>query len=205
MPKKNTPHARPLRDDSDRREQFIELLRTGTVGPVEAARRASPHLADSSNPQAGYSAFRKLREVDPRFAAEWDAALEEGKAKLLAQLQELALRWVVEPAQRPVFSKGELVGHYEDRNAAVKVLLRMLAKLDPEWAERRQTEHKGRVEHAHAHLHGSIQSGFVVTGEVLDLLPTDRQELLLGLMQEIHEAQQRKETEHVGLPGTTDS
>ncbi|MEM8835107.1 MAG: hypothetical protein AAGD00_04725 [Planctomycetota bacterium] len=191
MPQEGTPHAPPLREDHERREAFLTALRTGLVGPVEAARRASPHLAESTNEQAGYSAFRRLRENDPRFAAEWDRALVEGREMLQAQLQELALDWVVNPSRRPVFEDGKVVGWVEDRNAAAKVLLRMLAKIDPTWSERRQLEHSGGVNHDHRHVHAHVEvdsaSTLKIDASHLHLLGEEKADQLVALVAELRE------------------
>ncbi|MEM9167460.1 MAG: hypothetical protein AAGB48_10630 [Planctomycetota bacterium] len=188
MSKRGTKHSKPLAQDPERQKEFLDYLASGAVGPIEAARRASPHLQASRDGQPGYSVFRRLREVDPRFAAAWDQALEQGRARMIAELEELAIERIRNPSKKPVFSKGELVGWAQDLNAATKLHLRYLARLDAAWAERRSTEVTGRVEHAHAHIHAEFDpNSLVIDVTKLGLLTPERADLLIELVGELRD------------------
>lgn len=186
MPKspKSVQHAPPLREDPERQEAFLQALRDGAIGPIEAARRASPHCI---GPEGGYHTFRRLREEDPRFAAAWDEALEEGKARMKAELQELAIDRIKNPPKRPVYSNGEVVGWTEDVNAATKLHLRFLSKLDPEWSERRQHTHDGKVDHDVSVRAVRDPNVVEINARDFALLGEEKADQLLGLVAELRE------------------
>ena len=184
MPKAGIQHAKPLREDPERQESFLDALRNGAVGPIEAARRASPHC---TGPEGGYHTFRRLREEDPRFAIAWDQALAEGKARMESELTELAIERIRNPPKRPVYSNGDVVGWTEDVNSATKLHLRFLSKLNADWSERRQHEHAGKVDHDVSVRAIEDPNVKKIHARDFSLLPPERADLLLDLIQEIDE------------------
>lgn len=191
-------HRPPLREDHERREAFLAELRTGTCGAIEAARRVSPHC---SSRQGAYSAFANLRKADPRFAKEWDAALQEGRDMLLSELEETAIRWVREPPRKPVYEDGKLAGWVEDRNSASKVLLRYLSRLSTEWSERRSVEHAGQVDHRHAHLHLTGNPDAIsIDARDLELLGDEKAQQLLDLVEELRQRVDSQQTDESPTP-----
>lgn len=180
---RNTRSGIPLGEDPERRETFLRYLANGK--PVaEAARLASPHLDVAKDGRAGLSTFRHHRDRDPRFADAWDQAVEEGKAKRLAELESLAFDRIKNPPKRPVLNRdGEIVGEVADINAATKIHLRALAMLDHRWADKSRVSHEGRVEHAHAHIHAETRRNSVVIDmDDLRLLDEEDQDRLIGLV-----------------------
>ena len=171
MPKGRSAHQ-PM--TPERRRQFLETLRT-TGSVVEAARVATPR---GTGRQAGYSTFRRLREVDPSWAEEVADALAEAQA----QLETVLLDRILHPPKRPVYVGGKIIGWVEDRNSSDKLLLRSLQRLDPSWADRRHHDVTGQVLHEHAHRHE-----FALRAEHIDLLAPAEQGVFLALVAKIYE------------------
>ncbi len=159
-----------------RRRIFIETLQaTGSM--CAAARAATPW---SRGEKGGLESCRDLMRRDPTFALE----VEEARDAALGRVEAEIVRRAVEGVQRPIFQKGELVGHepvYSDH-----LLLRLAQRLDPSsWTDRQKVEHSGRVEHAAVMLQ-------VTAGDIL-LLPEEKQEVLVTLLSEIGELKHGKE------------
>jgi len=70
--------------------------------------RLEPNVTKAAR-AAGYApaTLRRLRERDPGFGAEWDEALDEGIEALEAEAHRRAKDGVL----RPIYQKGDLVGH----------------------------------------------------------------------------------------------
>lgn len=189
---------RALVEDAERQALFLEGLRK-TGSPVAAARAASPHLQQSRARHRGYSAFRRLRLVDPEFAEAWDAAMDEFRADLEVEV----LRRALEVPKRPVLNKdGKIVAEVEDRNSADRVLLRLMARHDPSWAERRELtgtiEHSGGVNVSHW-----LNSPHSVTidADDIDLLDESQRVALLDALQTIEQGRQERDERARALPG----
>jgi len=119
--------VRHMRIDENRRRIYLDRLAMGD-SPVSAARAASPHCIGND---FGLGGFRELAKRDPEFAAQVAAAKEAA----LADVEDEIRRRAMNPPLRPVWHKGQLVGHYEERLSSDKLLLRLAEKLDPEhWA-----------------------------------------------------------------------
>jgi hypothetical protein len=137
-----------------RKRAFIAALRrTGSIRA--AARLATPGSATTHGP---HTTFRDAIRRDPAFGAAVQDALDDA----LGSLEAEAMRRAVEGYQRPVYQKGELVGHetvYSDN-----MLLTLLRARAPEtFSERRDVHVSGAV----SHMHG------VVTIAASDLLLLD--------------------------------
>lgn len=117
----------PLSDQ--RKELFLsELSKHGIVS--RAAEAASPHLA---NPSSATAFFYAQRKKDPQFAAAWEAAKQDA----LSRIEHEIYRRGQVGYQKPVYQKGELVGHITEFSDA---LLTMRAKaLMPKYQDRSHT------------------------------------------------------------------
>lgn len=153
-----------------RKATFLKVLAETGSAPA-AARAASPH---ATGKRAAVRTFTDLRDRDPEFAAAWEDAM----ATALGRVENEIMRRAMEPTQRPIFSKGELVGHenvYDN-----KLLLAVARKLNPdEWSEKRQVTLDGSVDHTHRHGH------IYLTMSDVHLLAPDRADQLLDLLGEI--------------------
>ena len=126
-----------------RKRAFLAALRqTGSLRA--AARRATPGNSTAHGP---HTTFRDAIRRDPEFAAAVQEALDDA----LGSLEAEAMRRAVEGYQRPVYQKGQLVGHetvYSDN-----MLLTLLRARAPEtFSERRDVHVSGAV----SHLHGAL-------------------------------------------------
>jgi hypothetical protein len=172
-----------LRVDDERKRVFLkELARTGSE--VAAARKASPH---AKGVNGGVSSFDRARNQDPEFAA----ACEVAKQHALAGIETEIYRRAMEPARRPVWHRGELVGYAEDRNSSDKLLLRIAERLDSTWSQRSIIDQKVEV-----------------TGKILNIRPEDilllaqpKQVVLIDLLREIADARGEGSNELSTLPG----
>ncbi|RNE91427.1 hypothetical protein EBL85_13610 [Marichromatium sp. AB32] len=169
----------------ERKEIFLrELRRHGII--LAAARAASP-ATDSRT--ACVSSFYWTRNRDPEFAAEWDTALAEASADVELEIHRRA----VEGYEEPVYQKGELVGtitRYSDR------LLELRAKgLMPDRyaVERKDVRVQGKIEHDHQHKAVLLE----LRPEDVILLPEDKRETLLELLEEIAEAKGDEPVPHL--------
>lgn len=168
-----------------RKRTFLRVLsETGSV--PAAARAASPH---SKGLRAASSTFHQERARNPEFAQAWAEAEEAALARVEAEIMRRAMT----PTRRPVFSKGELVGHTEEYDN--RLLVTLARRLNPEaWSERSRVEHSGTVEHQHAHRHTVVS----LSADDLWLLPDDRRDALLGLLGELADA--REAADRLALP-----
>ncbi|MBB5212617.1 hypothetical protein [Microbulbifer hydrolyticus] len=164
----------------ERKNIFLsELRRHGIVR--RAAKAASPH-ADGTH--FASASFYKLRARDHEFAAAWDDAQELAAAEVEYEIHRRA----VEGYEEPVYQRGELVGtitKYSDR------LLELRAKgLMPERyaIERRDMRIQGQVGHEHQHYHHHSAVLLELRPEDIILLPEEKRETLLGLLNELAEA-----------------
>ena len=148
-----------------RKRAFLKALEETGSAPA-AARAASPHSTGKRN---CINTFRDARDRDPEFAAAW----EEAVSRALGRVENEITRRAMTPTQRPIFSKGELVGHEDVYDN--KLLLALARKLNPdEWSEKRQVEMKGSVDHRHGHI-------YLTMSDVHLLSPSKAEQLLLLL------------------------
>lgn len=157
--------------DERRKETFLAVLaETGSMAAAAAA--ATPH---GYGPRQGYATFYQLIKRDPEFAA----AVEEAKNAALGHVEAEIRRRAFTPTKRPVFSKGELVGEFEDHRDANQLLLRLAERLDPSsWAQNKKVQVDGKI----AHTHTAVAS---LTLEHLDLLDEGERNLLIDLLDKI--------------------
>ena len=143
--------GRHLPIDADRRRIFLDHLAKG-ASLVTAARAASPHCTGHD---FGLGGFTALARRDPEFAAE----MEQAQLAALGEVEDEIRRRAMNPPTRPVWHKGELVGHYEDRSSSDRLLVRLAERLDPDhWAP--QSKIKSEVD-------------VVVRGAMLAIQPHD--------------------------------
>lgn len=179
-----TPQKYPrARLTEARKRTFLRVL-SETGSAAAAARAASPH---SKGDRACASTFREERQRDPIFAQ----ACADAEEAALGRVEEEVMRRAMTPTQRPIFSKGEVVGYtaeYDNR-----LLVSLARRLNPEgWADRRQVEHTGSIDHAHRHAVVELKA------EDMWLLPEEQRESLLALLGELADAKER------ALPAPTD-
>ncbi len=168
---------RPL--TKNRKKKFLEVL--AETGSMTAAARASSGV-HIKGPHYGLQTFYDEMRRDPNFAY----AVELAKTEALGKVEAEIMRRGVEGYLRPIFQKGELVGHepvYSDN-----LLLRLAERLHPqEWSKREKHEHSGMVPH---------QNGFVMLEIIPDdvlLLQPKAQNQLVTLLQQIRSVKQSKD------------
>ena len=151
-----------------RKEAFLTALRT-TGSLRAAARLASPGSRSSEGP---HSTFRMAMQRDPEFAAAAQAALDDA----IGHLEAEAMRRAVNGYQRPIYQKGELVGHetvYSDN-----MLLTLLrARVPDVYSERRSVHVSGGVDHAHCVL--------TINADDLLLLTEADRAMLVGVLEKL--------------------
>lgn len=162
--------ANPVTEE--RKAAFLRVLSI-TGSSVAAAEAATPWQTGG---RGGVQSFYDERDRDPEFADAWKRA----EAAALARVEQEITRRAMTPERRPIFSKGEYVGEqltYDNR-----LLLRLAARLNPEWSERRQVEVTSQVQHNH----------IVVSLEARDvlLLPAEQRSVFMDLLQTIATAKE---------------
>ena len=80
------------------------------------------------------------RESDPEFAAAWDAALETAWDALETE----AVRRATEGVQKPVYQRGELVGHVTEHSDYLMGIL-LKGNRPTKYGAKLQVEHAGGV------------------------------------------------------------
>ncbi len=158
----------------ERKVTFLRVLSI-TGSTLAAAEAATPWQTGG---KGGIQSFYTERDRDPEFADAWKRA----EAAALARVEQEISRRAMTPERRPIFSKGEYVG--EQLTYDNKLLLRLAARLNPEWSERRQVEHSGAVQHQHGHVVVSLQAADVL------LLPAEQRQTFMSLLQTIADAKQ---------------
>lgn len=162
MPAPSSKH--PL--SAERRAIFLATLREcGSWS--EACARATPHSSAADRP--GHGAWRDLRNRDPLFASEVEAARSEFLGRVEAEIARRAL---------------------DPQAADSRLLLRLASRLDASWSEVRKTELSGRLEHS-ALGHDPRQLTLSVD-DVL-LLDESEREQLVGLIERIRELRAAQE------------
>ena len=166
-----------LRLEHDEQRKAIFLKTLAATGSVAAAcQAASPH---SDSERHSKSTFFELRRRSPEFAAAWDEAIHAA----LGVVESEIFRRAMHPAVSPVTDRaGNVVGVREDRMSADRLLVKIAARLDDSWVERRHSEHvvSGSISH-HA---------YALDAALVARLPRERQLLLLGLIDELADLQQ---------------
>lgn len=125
----------PLRTDEKRQERFLEALaETGSL--IESARRASPHSEHGC-----VSTFKSFMRDDPTFAAKVQESLDAFRDSLI----RAAVQRGRDGVDRPIFQKGELVGH--ERQYSDNLLLAELRKHFPsDYSEKHQHDHRVMIQ-----------------------------------------------------------
>lgn len=177
--------------DAERRATYLKVL-AETGSHVEAARCATPHGESAGKP--GYTAFLRLRRIDPEFAQQCDDA----RATALAAIESEIKRRAFDPPRKPVYDDGRVVGWVEDRRSSDNLLLRLAERIDPDWAQKRSHEVTGKIDHTHAPAANPY--AFSLTPDNIALLPPDRRALLVDLLGEISEAMEQRTAGRPALP-----
>ncbi|MBW7057845.1 hypothetical protein KY389_14365 [Paracoccus bogoriensis] len=159
-----------------RRKTFLRALaETGSY--AAAAKAATPY---SSNRSAAVSTFRRLRAIDPEFAAACDEAIQTALGKVESTIWDRAINGT----QRPVVSGGQIVGY--ETVVDNKLLLSLARRLDPEaWSETRKVEHSGQIDSR------SVSFQVTLAPEDIYLLKEEKRALLLGLLEDIAQAKEK--------------
>lgn len=118
-----SPRARAGRFTTAMKRAFIEVL-CETANVAAAARAA----------QVGRATVYEHRARDEEFRKAWDLALEEGADMLEAE----ARRRAVHGTDRPVYHRGECVGHVREYSDALLTTL-LKANLPEKYKERSET------------------------------------------------------------------
>lgn len=163
----------------ERKDLFLEAL-AATGSPTAAAEAATPW---SKSSHGGLSSFKDERKRDPKFADDWQRAVEAAVGKIETEVTRRAFT----PTRRPVYSKGELKEYVEEYDN--RLLVTLARKMNPDqWIERRQIEHSGTVDHRHSHGH------IVVSLEARDvlLLPEDERDQFMTMLRNIADAKEEQ-------------
>jgi hypothetical protein len=166
-----------------RRATFLRVLAaTGSVHAAATAATPNPKSSARKGHTPGLSTFQQIRTRDPRFAAEWDKAV----AIAIGRVETEVMRRAMTPTRRPVFSKGELVGHTDEYDN--RLLVALARRLNPDdWSDRSKVEHSGVVEHRLAP--GSV----VLAPDDIQLLPAAQREVFYQLLEVMVLRKQRAE------------
>lgn len=171
----------PLRKDPERQECFIESIRaTGSI--IESARRASP-----ASEKGAVSTFRGFMRDSPEFAARVQEALDDFRDSLVRE----AVRRGRDGVDRPIYQKGQLVGH--ERVFSDHLLTLELKKHHEGYRERTQHDHRVTIQPS-----GAWQIGT----DDLAALNQEQRDQLRGIMTTIREhrgelqAIERQQIEH---------
>lgn len=142
----NKVGATRLEMTEERREVFIQALRTNGGNVTAAAATASPNSLSKSNP--GYSSFRALMAREPEFASQVQETMDHVRDDVFAEIYRRAMKGV----QEPIVQKGEQAVMADGTPAWItrhdnRLLLRLASRLDPAWSEKVSHEHSGTVQH----------------------------------------------------------
>ena len=167
----------PMKLTNGRKQAFLAALRaTGSIRA--AARRASPGSKSKEGP---HSTFRMALQRDAAFAT----AAQEAMDDALGSLEAEAMRRAVEGYQRPIYQRGQLVGHetvYSDN-----MLLTLLRARAPDaYSDRRDVHVTGSISHVHG----------VLTIDAADLLLLDAadRDVLVGILDRLATAKGEGQT-----------
>jgi hypothetical protein len=139
----------------ERKEAFLAAYElSGNF--AAAAAIASPNSMAAPRSKPGTASFKALVARDAHFAV----AVEEAKERVVARVYDEIYRRAMEGTETSVFQKGLRAKDHDGSPASIrhydnKLLLRLAAKLDPDWSETKNIQH-------------SIANSAAVT-----LLPTD--------------------------------
>ena len=157
----------PLRSDRSRQLRFLARLRE-TGNYREAARHASPHSEHGC-----VSSFKSFARDSAFFAAEIGEALADFRESLVAE----AVRRGRDGYDRPVYQRGELVGH--ERVFSDHLLTLELKKHHSEYREKVQHDHRVRIE---------PMGSWAISVDDLQALSAEQREQLRGIMVTIRNA-----------------
>jgi len=155
-PAKGRPEM-PLRSDPERQQRFLDCLeQTGSL--IESARRASPHS------EAGaMSSFRSFMRDSAEFSAKVSEALEVFRDSLVRE----AIRRGRDGVDRPIYQKGQLVGH--ERVFSDHLLTLELKKHHEGYRERTQHDHRVTIQPSGAWAISLEDLGYLSDAEKADL------------------------------------
>lgn len=173
----------PLRKDPERQRVFLETLEsTGSL--IEAARQASPH-----SEKGAYSTFKCYARDNPEFAAKIGEALDSFRDSLVRE----AVRRGRDGTSRPIYQRGELVGHeqvYSDH----LLTLELKKHFRGDYAEKHQHDHRVMIEPAGAWSIGT---------DDIAALSHEQREQLRGIMTTIRD--RRREMAALPEPAIEDA
>ena len=110
-------------------------------------------------------------------------SMEAAKDAALAKVESEIMRRGVDGYLRPIFHKGQIVGH--ERVYSDNLLLRLAERLAPQdWSKREKHEHIGTFQHPQ----GLVM--LEITPEDVLLLRPDKQYQLVELLQQIRDAKE---------------
>lgn len=159
----------------DRRATFLRVLsETGSF--LAASRAATPH---GFGDKPGYRTWLDLTKSDPEFAEQVGQARRDALGKLEAEILERAYR----PRVRPIIDRnGNTVAQEVDWRDANAMLVRVLERLDPQWAPRKNFTGTVAHEHHHSHEH---EFAFTIRAEHVLALPPERRAAFLADLEAI--------------------
>lgn len=168
--------------DAGRKRAYLVALRASGGNRTAAAAAIAPYSKATGASKPGYSSVRSAAERDPEFAAQIQEVMEDVLGDVYEIIFERATKGtteaVIQKGSQAVLATGEpaWITRYDNR-----LLLRLAARLDPEWSEKRQVEHSGTITHGIA---GSLQ----ITSADLAALSESERRALTGILHTIRDA-----------------
>ena len=163
----------------ERKDLFLAALRESGGNFSAAAAAVSPRSLAKARSKPGYSSFKLAMANDPEFASQVQETLETVKADVFAEIHRRAMHGVAEP----VYQKGERVQDVDSDGNPIpatitrydnRLLLRLAAKLDPEWSETRNITHSVN--------HDGHQTAMQISPSDLKALSADQKVHLKGIL-----------------------
>ena len=175
-----------------RKDAYLVALRASGGNRTAAAAAVAPHSRATGASKPGYSSIRSAAERDSEFAARIEEVLEQVRDDVYALIWKLATEGTkdfVYQGKEQIFNKDGSVATVHKYD--VKLLLRLAAKLDPAWRERRDVEHSGEIVH---------RAGMSMS-DIRALSPAEREQVeqAFTLLQGVRDgASESKAIEHKG-------
>lgn len=164
------------------------------------------HLGNPIQRAAKRKSFRRWLDEHPRLAELLEDAINIRRAEVLASLESQALKIALSPDGDVTIDyakDGKTIKRVrKDMRNASYMTLQLLKSLDERFADKRKLEVAGGVVHEHQHKHAHLAIGGANTGgyrvdlqSVREALTEDEARMMLGFLERIEDARQRRELE----------